>query len=338
MFFSASPPYLATAAGELRTVFPGAEVRRLGPDFGHVSGSLDLASVAEAALANRLVFVRHLTGSLAVLDRSSDPDAIAVAILDGLVHASVSRLALQVWASVPPGSGERPDLVRRAVAERLSAAGLTVARAGESIVASVCLTQDGVAVGLAARDLALADWPGGRVRFRRGAESISRAEFKLEEAIDVFGLHLPDGAALDLGASPGGWTRILREHGLEVWAVDPGDLAPGLSSDTGVHHVRTTAGAFLRTRTPRFSIVVNDMRMEARRSARVLVAAAERLAADGLAVMTCKLTPQRPHEHIEAVRRIVERRYDVLHLRQLHHNRNEATLVARRLRQERASG
>lgn len=329
MFFSASEPYFSHAAHELRRVFPTAETRRLGPDFGVINGDLHVASVSAASRSARLAFVRHLTGGVALLDRARDAEAIAAAILDGARRMQVSTLSLQVWASLPPRSHERPDLLRQAVADRLAEAGLIVQRAQQAFVASVCLTQTATAVGIATADASLADWPGGRVRLRRGPDSISRAELKLEEAIQVFGLRLPHGAALDLGASPGGWTRILREQGLAVWAVDPGDLHPAVASDPDVHHVRTTAGRFLRTSTDAFSVVVNDMRMDAPRSARVLCAAAERLSADGLALMTCKLSQHQASETIEAVRRIVEREYAIVHLRQLHHNRNEVTLVAR---------
>lgn len=55
------------------------------------------------------------------------------------------------------------------------------------------------------------------------------AEFKLLEALEVFGIVLPShGVALDLAAAPGGWTRVLRRAGEYVTAIDPGELdAPG---------------------------------------------------------------------------------------------------------------
>ncbi len=56
-------------------------------------------------------------------------------------------------------------------------------------------------------------------------DKVSRAYFKLFEALLRFDVKLPRGGkGLDIGASPGGWTQCLVEHGLTVWAVDPAPL------------------------------------------------------------------------------------------------------------------
>ena len=59
----------------------------------------------------------------------------------------------------------------------------------------------------------VSDWAGGARRFKREKGQVSRAEFKLLEAMELFGLSLrAGGTALDLGAAPGGWTRIMRKQ------------------------------------------------------------------------------------------------------------------------------
>jgi len=63
----------------------------------------------------------------------------------------------------------------------------------------------------------------------------SRAFKKLREAIEVFSLNPQRGeTAVDLGASPGGWTYVLRELGLSVTAIDRSPLAPTLMRDKKV--------------------------------------------------------------------------------------------------------
>jgi len=53
----------------------------------------------------------------------------------------------------------------------------------------------------------------------------SRAFKKLREALVVFGLSVERGStAVDLGASPGGWTHVLVEHGATVTAIDRSPL------------------------------------------------------------------------------------------------------------------
>jgi 23S rRNA (cytidine2498-2'-O)-methyltransferase len=177
----------------------------------------------------------------------------------------------------------------------------------------------------------LVDWPGGRVRLTRTEQRVSRAEFKLEELDHVTAVRLPvSGRALDLGAAPGGWTRILRRRGLAVWAVDPADLDPRVATDRGVRHIRTTAGEFLRSTDLRFDLVVNDLRMDAVRSAHLTGDAAGLLRRGGLAVVTLKLGPDRPLQTVRQCLDLIARDLDVEFARQLHHNRHEVTVIARR--------
>ncbi len=60
-----------------------------------------------------------------------------------------------------------------------------------------------------------------RHRQKEVAFKINRAEFKIEEAIEFFGIDLSKvSRALDIGAAPGGWTHYLTEHGVKVVAMD----------------------------------------------------------------------------------------------------------------------
>ena len=124
-------------------------------------------------------------------------------------------------------------------------------------------------LGISLASQNLSDWAGGMRRLRRDPDRISRSEFKLLEAFEVFGIDsAAAGVALDLGASPGGWTHVLRQHDQYVTAVDPGELDPRLLSDKGVRLKRMTAERYLAGEPDTFDIIVNDMRMDARDSAR----------------------------------------------------------------------
>jgi len=66
---------------------------------------------------------------------------------------------------------------------------------------------------------------------------VSRAAHKLTAALDAFGLEVAGRTALDLGASTGGFTQVLRERGADpVIALDVGhgQLAPQVRADPGV--------------------------------------------------------------------------------------------------------
>ena len=176
----------------------------------------------------------------------------------------------------------------------------------------------------------LSDWAGGERRFKTEPEQISRAEFKLLEAMETFGLSWPGaGSALDLGAAPGGWTRIARLNGLQVTAIDPADLAPSLAADPGVRHLRHTAQRYLPGTDATFDVILNDMRMDAHDSAHLMLRARRNLKPGGWAVMTLKL----PKSHAERVATsalaLLRERYTLIGARQLFHNRNEITVALR---------
>lgn len=56
---------------------------------------------------------------------------------------------------------------------------------------------------------------------KNNSNVINRAQFKIEEAVDFFDIDLNrHNLCLDVGASPGGWTYYLSQHGVKVVAID----------------------------------------------------------------------------------------------------------------------
>ncbi|MGI6879666.1 TlyA family RNA methyltransferase [Microbacterium sp. gxy059] len=69
---------------------------------------------------------------------------------------------------------------------------------------------------------------------------VSRAARKLIAALDAFPVSVSGRVALDMGASTGGFTQVLRERGADpVLAVDVGhgQIAPSVAADPGVRVV-----------------------------------------------------------------------------------------------------
>lgn len=334
--FSVASESLGSAVRELRDEFGRElEVERIGPDIGVVATTTPkVGEVAVACVDRPLVFLRHLTVEMVRVPRptATNLEAVAAAARSAIADNPVGAgLAVQTWVSGSPKMGYSSSELFSHLAQDLSAHGFSVSKAGRRHVLSCCIAPVGVSIGLNRAEDSLSDWPGGRVRLSRDEAQVSRAEFKLEELLQTFSLRLPArGRAVDLGASPGGWTRILRRHGLTVWAVDPGALDPRIATDPGVRHVRTTAGEFLRSSDLRFDLAVNDMRMSPVVSCQVMLDAAPRLRPGALAVITLKLGAQRPVETVRRCLELLGRAYSVLHARQLHHNRHEVTVVVRR--------
>lgn len=126
---------------------------------------------------------------------------------------------------------------------------------------------------------------------------VSRAAHKLIAGLDAFGVEVAGRLALDMGASTGGFTQVLRERGAEpVIAVDVGhgQLAASVSADPGVISIE---GFNVRHMTPQSlaeasgvdtapSVVTGDLSFIS--LSHVLPAARAVVAADGDLVLLVK--------------------------------------------------
>ncbi len=334
---SADPDYLGAAGAELRSAFPGATVSPFGPDALRATGlPNDLTAVADRCREWPVVFARHLLAERFLLPAGAvrqDKRAVSRAAAELLSGEDIPAdgIALQVWVS-----GESPlrygtEELWHHLADELGRTGIAVRRSGATRTLGLCIGQSGIAVGFDGPLPGYADWPGGRIRLRKDSAQVSRAEFKLEELLALGVIDLPtDGLAIDLGAAPGGWTRIVRRAGPRVVAVDPGALDDRLANDDGISHVTTTAGPYLAQLGEPVDLVVNDMRMIPALSVELMLAASRHVRPGGLGVMTLKLTPHHALETIDRALGDLRRGWDVVFVRQLYHNRNEATVVLRR--------
>ncbi len=331
---TAAPESLQIALNELHRTGAGIEwLGALGPGIGRVRSQAGHQALVRRLRQHSPVFIRHICpAQLAVaLDHTSaDVARLADAAerLAGFIDPAVS-FSVQTRSLY---GGKDPYSVydlNDALAKRVQAIGADLdVRHPTQVVSVVCGNDKAfLGVSLAADNLSV--WSGGVHRFARQAEQISRAEFKLLEAIDLFGICVKRGdAALDLGAAPGGWTRVLRSLGAHVTAVDPAELAPSLQSDDLVLHHRETAQAYLR-HPDTFDIIVNDMKMDVGESVALMNTAAHSLRPGGIGVMTLKL-PERQQERLATLSLSKLRHaYEIIGARQLFHNRSEVTVALR---------
>jgi len=210
---------------------------------------------------------------------------------------------------------------------------------GESTLPVVAVIEAGtVYVGrvLPGAGLPAPFWPGGRPRLPYQPDLASRSALKLLEGLAVFAVHpRPGGTALDLGAAPGGWTQVLAGLGLAVTAIDPGVLAPQVAGLPAVTALQMTAESYLaRVHSlaggePAFALVVNDMRLDARESARLMIRMAPFLSPQGVAFMTLKLPHGSPTAILRQAMTILGERFAVVRARCLWFNRSEVTVYMR---------
>ncbi|MFO7537152.1 MAG: 50S rRNA methyltransferase, partial [Chloroflexota bacterium] len=103
-------------------------------------------------------------------------------------------------------------------------------------------------------------------------------------------------------------------------------LHPSLHADPNVRHLRLTAEEYLDAGPDRFDLIVNDMRLDARDSARLMMAYARHLYRHGMALITLKLPQENRQAVLDHSFNILRRAYTITAARQLFHNRSEITV------------
>ncbi len=347
LLVTAQPEFARTAVTELKPLDASLTLsEEIVPGVMLCSASNVDALMQKAASAH-FIFVRHLAPVQAIVplvNKERDIGTIATALaalpqlslLEPGTYFAVQSRFVQTDSSNserPYSSGSLNRLLAEALAEET---GAQESIKKPRIVISVLCTTHKAYLGISPVEENLSSWPGGARHYAQISEQISRAEFKLLEALELFGVILPaKGHALDLGAAPGGWTRLLLEAGLHVVAVDPANLDPRLAHQPRLEHYRGYAENYLEEairRHRRFDLITNDMRMDAREAARLLVRAARCLRSDGFVISVLKLphTTQEinPLATLKEALSILGKRYGIVRARQLFHNRQEVTVIA----------
>ena len=199
-------------------------------------------------------------------------------------------------------------------------------------IISVLVSEDKVYIGLSEPEDNLSIWAGGIHRFAKEEGQLSRAEFKLLEVFDYFKIK-PNvgGIALDLGAAPGGWSRVLISKGFKVIAVDPANLNEDILKDPKIEHYLETTQKFIqRDLDYKFDIIVNDMKMDASEACLLMGEVKELLKDDGVIITTLKLPKKGTQKKVKKALSILERWYYIQGARQLFHNRCEITVVLKK--------
>jgi len=225
------------------------------------------------------------------------------------------------------------DDVRRAVGMHLEAA----TPAGFSfnapdVLVFVEIYQDIAFVGCQRTEDVLVKTITKMRKYAPGKRPLNRAEAKLREALKAFDIALEPGSrALDLGAAPGGWTKVLAEAGAEVLAVDPAELDPVVTALPNVTHFQGYSQDVLELPdVGPFAIITNDMNRDAAESAGVIVPLLPLLEPEGVVIMTVKFMTGNRRSHIAAAGEVLGPSFGEVVERHLPHNARETTICCRR--------
>jgi len=336
--------------GECAQELAGLDARHSGAGYARAakgSGFVEFVTPDAAALAGgwrNLVFARQLLEVLGSARELPPKDRLGVLlpIIETEHPLHGRRSWCDAWVEAPDSDAAR-ELAP--LCRALNAALVGTLKKRQLIDRTsrwrlhVCMTATDAAYVAAADIAKTAPWPGGipRLKFPRAAPS--RSTLKLEEALLVLldesereRWLKPGMRAVDLGASPGGWTWQLVARSLHVTAVDNGPMDGALLASGLVDHLRAD-GFRYRPQKP-VDWLVCDMVEQPRRVAALM---ADWLASGQCrhAIFNLKLPMKKRHDEVQLCLTLVADaiaaagKRGELRARQLYHDREEITVFAR---------
>ena len=205
------------------------------------------------------------------------------------------------------------------------------ARPDEMVLDCVILAPNQWWVGYHRAQSVASRYPGGMMCLQMPPDAVSRAWLKMEEALRWSQLPIPSGARVaEIGSAPGGASQALLARGLLVTGIDPAEMAPSVLNHQHFTHLRRRSTQVRRREFRMIRWLTVDMNV----APRYTLDAVENIVAHpevnmrGL-LLTLKLPTWelagRVPEYLECVR---SWGYNVVHARQLQHNRREICVAA----------
>lgn len=339
--FTSAPESQQMAFNEIKACISDAKlVSYVSFGVGIVETSEPFSKVSTILRDNIIVFIRHIcpiNKSFSIVDKKEildNLDIVRKLFIESAEKHSTFSVQTRIYGKNEPAY--KKNFINETLSDKIMSHDFNLDVKRPAKIVSIIITDDDMFVGISKLAENLSSWSGGEYRFRNNKNVISRAEFKLLEAIDMFNINLRKySTALDLGASPGGWTKVLLDSGLKVTCVDPADLSQPIADNKNVTHHKCSAQDFLEG-DYEFDIIVNDMRMDVFESIALMERASRYLIGSSIAIMTLKLREKSVQTQVNKAIRVISTHYEVLHAKQLFHNRSEVTLVLS-LNQDKAS-
>jgi 23S rRNA (cytidine2498-2'-O)-methyltransferase len=176
-------------------------------------------------------------------------------------------------------------------------------------------------------------WPGGFFPAPLPAEAVSRAYLKMEEALTWSRLPIKAGErCVEIGCAPGGASQSLLQHGLSVMGIDPADVDPRVTAHPQFVHVKKRGADVRRREFRKIRWLTADMNVAPTYTLDTVEAIVTHHEVD---VRGMLLTLKLPDWNLAAelqqwLARIRSWGYTDVDARQLHHNRQELCVAARR--------
>ena len=275
---------------------------------------------------SRLIFVRHIFPAEYIVPYEQIGE---LSFIQDFISRMNKRENFSVQIRAAGGSKlYELSAIKQRISDYFKAEGFTENKRYPEQIITVFISNGFVYTGLSQAEENLSIWSGGMRRYAVREDTVSRAGFKLTEALEACPISFgKNSIALDLGAAPGGWTKVLLDNGLSVVAVDPVQLSPVLQANKNVEYYNGRAHEYIKQSNQIFDLIVNDMSMNIMTSINFICSLKNRLRDKGYIIITFKLTKYDRLDKIKEGTELLRKDFDVVFIKQLFHNRSEVTVI-----------
>jgi len=330
--------------------------------FKVVANDIDFEKVSKASAFIDFIIGVDLTLQINVLDYQKIEEAIAKIINDS--KAKTFKIEVK---KIDFSSNETAKSIEVRLGRDLEKQGYIANLNNPELIVYCLLLRNAIILGHSIAGSNRLTLDLFRQANREKEDFVNRAEYKLKEAVEAFGIDLSmHKIALDIGAAPGGWSHYLLQHGIKVVAVDNAlldykkfigkkilvitnekeklglDNIENISlnefeeeiniSAYGLIHLKTSVLderiAKLLDKLGRFDILTIDTNTAPLESASIANRLADFLAGNAVLVMTIKLISKAFSKHISEAVALLSKNYASVKIKKLPHNRQEVTLFA----------
>ena len=174
-------------------------------------------------------------------------------------------------------------------------------------------------------------WPGGVPFFDTDVEVVSRAYFKIREALLWAGIAIQKGdVCAEIGSAPGGACQFLLESGATVIGVDPAEMEPEIFKHPQFTHIRRRGNEVKKKDLAGVKWLFADLNATPTYTLDAIteIVTNQHVDVTGM-VLTLKMTDIKMAEEVAAIRdRVKKLGFNVVKTRQLSFNRGEFCLAA----------
>ena len=284
------------------------------------------AEFSELIREKRLIFVRHIFPAEYIILYAEVENFVFMRDFTSRMDKS-KNFSVQLRVADDNKTYQSTE-IKQKITDYFKSGGFTENKRYPEQIISAFISNDFAYIGLSAAEENLSIWSGGMRHYAMRDDTVSRAGFKLMEAFEAFPVvFTKNSVALDLGAAPGGWTKVLLDNGLRVVAVDPVQLSPELQANPNVEYYNGRAHEYIKKSNKTFDLIVNDMSMNIMTSINFVLSMKKRLRDNGYIIMTFKLTKHDRLNKINEGLEVLRKDFDVVFIKQLFHNRSEVTVI-----------